>query len=264
MTGSALKRPAKLQSMVHYHQMQGTQPVPHPVSDGGEIVEVVTSGRGWVLHEGDWIEVVPGSLLWHIGGDKTIGRSDPDEPYSCFAVRMEGASTERHVPRFSFWPDVGKVVALAEETIRMFLDESFDRESLLDYLYSKLRYQSLLYEYRRESIVISEPLRLVKSMIDARYAEPLRIEVLARSAGWSVPHLHHCFRAAYGSTPRQMILDRRLRAAREQLVGTGYSIKEIAANTGFTHSSAFCSSFRKVVGMTPKAYRDTYYFEASV
>ncbi|EDY83164.1 transcriptional regulator, AraC family protein [Verrucomicrobiia bacterium DG1235] len=223
-------------------------------------MEVVTSGRGWVETDGGWTEVLPGAMLWHVAGDQTIGRSDPESPYSCLAVRMDGGSRERHVPRFSYWHDLGEIVSLTEESIRMFLDDSFGNDSLLDHLYSRLRYQALLHHHRLETVGVAEPLRVVRSLIETRYAEPLKVESLAKEAGWSVAHLHDQFKTAYGSTPRQMILERRLSSAREQLVGTGYSIKEIAANTGFTHSSAFCSAFRKAFGVTPKAYRDGYYF----
>lgn len=223
-------------------------------------MEVVTKGRGWVVNDGDWVEVTPGTILWHVEGDETIGKSDLEEPYSCFAVRMEEGSTVRHVPRISFWHDLSELVGFAEEAIRMFLDEGFDRACLLDYLYSKLRYQTKVFLHRRENAIVDEPLRVARSIIETRYAERLRVEDLARAAGWSVPHLHDRFKSVYGVSPRQMILSRRLRSAREQLVGTGRSIKEIAAATGFTHSSAFCSAFRRSVGKTPKAYRDTYYF----
>jgi AraC-like DNA-binding protein len=223
-------------------------------------VEVVTGGRGWLLHEGSWVEANPGALLWHVEGDQTIGRSDPEKPYSCLAVRFEGGSSQRHVPHVSFWPDLGQITALTEESIRMFLDESFDGAALLDYLYSKLRYQSLLHEYRRETVSVPEPLRVVRAQIESRYAEALKVGELAQAAGWSVPHLHDRFRYYYQTSPRQMILECRMRSAREQLVGTGYSVKEIAANAGFTHSSAFCSAFRRAMGTSPKAYRDAYFY----
>lgn len=252
--------PPKLISVVHYHQMPGTQPTPYRVRSGAEVVEVVTSGRGWVETDSGWLEVLPGSMLWHVAGDLTIGRSSPDEPYSCLAVRMDGAAEKRHVPQFSYWHDLGEVVSLTEEAIRMFLDDDFDNSVLFAHLHAKLRYQALLYHHRRENANLAEPLRLARSLIETRYAEALTVELLAKTVGWSVAHLHDRFKAAYGSSPRQMILKRRLRSAREQLVGTGYSVKEIAARTGFTHSSAFCSSFRKAFGVTPKTYRERNYF----
>lgn len=152
-------------------------------------------------------------------------------------------------------------VALAGESIRTFLDETFGRKPLLDYLYAKLRYESLLYEHCRKSIGIPEPLRLVRSATESRYADPLTVESLARAARWSVAHLRSRFRLFSGTTPRQMILKVRLLSVREQLVGSGYSIKGIAATAGYARSSEFYNAFRKEMGMTPKAYRERYYFD---
>lgn len=251
--------PRKLVSVVHYHQAPGTQPGPYEIPPGMELVELLTGGRGWVESDGEWVEVTPGTLLWHVAGDWTIGRSDPMAPYSCLAVRMQVASSGRRAPRFSVWRESESVMELTEESIRLFFDEGFSKQALLEYLYSKLRYEALLYHHRRESAGTPEPLRLARSLIESRYGEPLKVSELARVAGWSVAHLHDQFRRVYGSTPRQMLLERRLKSAREQLVGTGYSVKQIAANTGFTHSSAFCAAFRRRFGSSPKAYRDAYY-----
>ncbi len=254
-------RPSELLSVAHYHQRPGTQPAAHAIRPDVELVELVTGGRGWIQHEGEWIEALPGSLFWHIEGDRTIERSDPEEPYSCLAVRMRRpGSSSRCVPRVSYWHDLDEVSKLTEEAIRLFLDEDFAEEPLLDYLYSKLRLQALLYHFRRERADIAAPLRLARSIIEKRYAEPIKVSDLARAAGWSVAHLHDRFQAAYGATPRQVILERRLSSAREQLLSSGQSIKEIAAKTGFTHSSAFCSAFRRRYGSTPKSYRDSYYY----
>ncbi|WP_309023513.1 AraC family transcriptional regulator [Pelagicoccus sp. SDUM812002] len=254
-------RPDTLDVVVHYHQAPGAQPKPFVLAAGVELVELVTGGRGWVRSGADWVEVLPGSLLWHVEGDETIGRSDLNSPYSCLAVRMRSKlRNERRVPRVSFWHNLGAVAALTEESIRLFVDESFDNAVLLDHLYSKLRLEAVLHHHRRERAGVPEPLRIVRSIIETRYGEGLTVSELAREAGWSVAHLHDQFRTVYGSSPRQVLLDRRLNAAREYLVGTGDSIKQIAAATGFTHSSAFCAAFRKRFEVTPKAYRDNYYY----
>lgn len=254
-------RPHSLEIVVHYHQAWGTQPRSYVLQEGVELVELVTGGRGWVLSEGEWMEVLPGTLLWHVEGDETIGRSDPEAPYSCLAVRMMSALRgKRRVPRISYWHDLGAAAALTERAIRLFLDDGFDNLVLLDYLFSNLRLEALLYHHQRELAGVAEPLRIVRSIIESRYGEALKVSELARAAGWSVAHLHDQFRLVYGSSPRQVLLERRLNAGRELLVGSGGSVKEIAAATGFTHSSAFCCAFRKAFGVTPKAYRDAYYY----
>ncbi len=253
--------PIKLRSLAHYHQEPKAQLVPYCIPEGLEVVELMTRGRGWLLHEGEWVEVLPGMLLWHVEGDQTIGRSDPDAPYSCLAVRMESSvGAKRRVPRLSYWHDATAITQLTDEVIGLFLDESFDDALLLDYLYSKLILEATLYHLHREKAGVPEPLREIRAFIETRYAEAIRVSDLARSIGWSVSHLHDRFKRVYGTTPRQELLERRLRAARELLVSTGLSIKQVAAATGFTHSSAFCSSFRVRFEVTPKAYRNACFF----
>lgn len=253
--------PTALLSVSHYHQAPKTQPNPNTIADGVELVELVTGGRGWLWHEEEWVEVTPGALIWHVAGDQTIARSDPENPYSCLAVSMARApGRERRTARISFWHDLRAGLELTESAIPLFLDETFDRRTLLDYLFSTLRFWAELHQRRRERLGLAEPLRRARELIETRYAESLKVSDLARAAGWSVAHLHDQFRAAFQSTPRQEILSRRLRAAREQLVSSGRSIKQIAADTGFTHSSAFCSAFRRAFGQTPKAYRDAFYY----
>lgn len=48
----------------------------------------------------------------------------------------------------------------------------------------------------------------------------------------------------------------RIAKAIEMLAGTSYKINEIAAKTGFSSTSYFILSFRKITGMTPQKYRE--------
>ena len=147
--------PNQLISVAHYHQEARVQPKAQRVEEGCETVELVTRGRGWIEHEGDWLEVRRGMLLWNRAGDCTIGRSDPERPYSCLAMRVRGESYEgRRVPRISVWPDREAVAELTEESIRMFLDESFDNSVVMQYLFSRLLYQAKLYHHLKSSTVI--------------------------------------------------------------------------------------------------------------
>ena len=119
MEPAKISLPDKLIGIAHYHHAPGSQPTPHSIGDGYEIVELLTGGRGWVWHEEKWVEVIPGTLLWHFAGDQTIGRSDLENPYRCLAVRMEGAIlSHRRVPRISFWNDFEAARDLTKETVQ--------------------------------------------------------------------------------------------------------------------------------------------------
>jgi len=80
---------------------------------------------------------------------------------------------------------------------------------------------------------------------------------LARSVGLSVSQLNRLFVATVGMTPRAYWEKRRLDFAREALLGTAMSVKEIAYQLGFLHSSHFSAWFRKKLWLYPSQFRIT-------
>lgn len=252
-----MKTGLRLQSIAHYHQPRGQQPRAGPIQRTMQCVELVTGGRGWYREGDDWVEVVAGDLLWHVEGEETIGRSEPDDPYRCLAVRFEaeGSPPARNVPRHTYWPELDEILRFTREAVRIFFDPTFPREVLCTYLYGRLLFQANLSLRQQEQEHYSAPLREVWQCIESDYAQPLTSADLARVAGWSVPHLHERFRQEFNMTPWEAITRRRLHRARELIAGSGLSIKEIAASCGYAHSAAFCNVFRRATGETPSQFR---------
>lgn len=87
------------------------------------------------------------------------------------------------------------------------------------------------------------------------YAQPLRVEEVARSCGQSLRQLQRHFQSAFGTTPQEFLLKTRVTAAARLLDGTRLSTAEIAKQCGFTDPSAFSLHFRKRVGVAPAQYR---------
>lgn len=94
-----------------------------------------------------------------------------------------------------------------------------------------------------------------RDMIDARYAEPLDIDALARVARASPAHFARSFRRAFGETPHQYLLTRRMERAAALLRGTEHSVARICAEVGLTSVGSFTTSFKRTFGDTPTAYR---------
>jgi AraC-like DNA-binding protein len=249
--------PLALVNAAHYHQPPGTNPKGPVTRPGIERVEVITGGRGWVDVAGDWLEVVPGMLLWHRAGERTIGRSDPDSPYHCLSVTLavRADETGRRAPRITWWKDLDELRAFTAEVARWNTDPTFDRQALLDYTYGRLIFQVRVWERTGLGQRLPAGLRRALDLIRTDYARELPLESLAEAAGWSVPHLHEVFRAHLGQTPHQALLERRLDRARELLAATDLPVKWIAAECGFAGSAAFCQVFRKRVGLTPSDFR---------
>jgi len=226
-----------------------------------QCVELVTGGRGWVEIEGAWKEVTPGDLLWHIPGDSTIGRSDLQNPYRCLAVRfIDGKRPGRRVPRHTRWEELDEVIQFTNQVVRLHADDAFDSGILLRYILSRVQFQAELYRRVQRERGLPAELQQVLEMVNRRYAEPLRLEELARGAGWSVPHLHDRFKERLGLSPHQALIRRRMQVARELLASTNEPIKSVAAKCGFPTSSAFCVQFKKATQHSPKEYRERHLF----
>ena len=97
-----------------------------------------------------------------------------------------------------------------------------------------------------------------KDLMDARYREPLDVPALARAARLSPAHFSREFRRAFGQTPHQYLLNRRLERAAELLRNTDHSVTDICFTVGLKSVGSFTTSFGRVFGMTPTAYRAAF------
>lgn len=109
---------------------------------------------------------------------------------------------------------------------------------------------------RRPGIPLSRHLLRVRDLIDRAYAGPLDIPALARSAHVSEAHFSRSFRAAFGETPHQYLLSRRMERAKALLRGGDMSVTEVCLAVGFVSLGSFSTQFRRFVGISPTAYRD--------
>lgn len=248
--------PTELLSASHYRQVGHRQPDAGVIGPSHEVVELLTGGRGWIEHEGREVQVTEGALLWHTQGQRTISRTDPDDPYRCLALRWRIQAGQRPpVPRISWWAEMDRVTAFTREVVGLFVDERFDRRTLLCYAYGRLRFQADLYHRLSPEPDLPAALATVQRLIDRHFAQPLTIQDLADSAQCSAAHLHALFKQYFGQTPHQALIARRLRAAREQLASTNAPIKQVARDCGFTDAGSLCRRFGQTMGVTPAVYR---------
>jgi AraC-like DNA-binding protein len=94
-----------------------------------------------------------------------------------------------------------------------------------------------------------------RDLADARYREPLDVATLARAAHVSPAHFTREFRRAFGETPHRYLLTRRLERAAALLRNTDRSVADICLDVGLTSVGSFTTSFGKLYGMSPTAYR---------
>jgi len=98
-------------------------------------------------------------------------------------------------------------------------------------------------------------LRKARDRIDREYAQPLDVESLARTALMSSGHFARSFRAVYGETPYGYLMTRRIERAKALLRRGDLSVTEVCVAVGCSSLGSFSSSFTKLVGVSPSAYR---------
>jgi AraC-like DNA-binding protein len=94
-----------------------------------------------------------------------------------------------------------------------------------------------------------------KDLADARYFEPLGVADLAEAARLSQAHFSREFRRAFGESPHQYLLTRRLERAAALLRTTDRSVADICLSVGLQSVGSFTTSFGRMFGKTPTQYR---------
>jgi len=127
-------------------------------------------------------------------------------------------------------------------------------------MYNMLKWLSFFINYavdadsslsRKNSVV-----EQAKTYIDAHYTEKITQNEIAKAVYLTPGHLSRVFKKETGISINQYVNDRRLAQAKELLINTDVDINEVALRSGFSSSSYFITSFRKLTGETPQKFRE--------
>ena len=94
--------------------------------------------------------------------------------------------------------------------------------------------------------------------IEEHYAENLSLKSLAEIVSTNEYYLSHAFKKISHYSPQQYVLRRRIGKAQCLLVYTSLSLTEIAARVGYDDSNYFSRVFKKIIGMSPRLYRQKW------
>ena len=108
------------------------------------------------------------------------------------------------------------------------------------------------------SVPPSRHLQRAKDLVDSCYAEALTVDDLARAAGLSRAHFSREFRRTFGDSPHAYLLTRRLERAAALLRGTDMTVADICMSVGLESVGSFTTSFVRMFGKTPVAYRASF------
>jgi len=249
----------------------------------------VKCGRGWRLPETSWPDhrlllVRGGSgVLKHAGQQRPLKRGDVvfGFPHEVYGV----SQNERHrlvvsVVRFTVSHSNGAFGVLPTE-FRSDLCVSSPEFPLLEQLAMRLirsiprlpcgengltdsLLRSLLW-LCREGCPSAEPsvprdlgLQELRPFVEHPFDDgvpPPATGTLAQLCGMSESTFRRRMAECFGMTPAQFLLQRRIERAKSLLVESPYTVQAIAAELGYGETSHFSRQFKKVVGISPAAFR---------
>ncbi|MEZ0492545.1 helix-turn-helix transcriptional regulator [Kineococcus sp. TBRC 1896] len=98
-------------------------------------------------------------------------------------------------------------------------------------------------------------LRRVRDRIDRDHAQPLDVAALARQALMSPGHFSRSFKAAWGVTPYDYLMTRRIERAKALLRRGDVSVTQACFAVGCSSLGSFSARFSRLVGESPSSYR---------
>lgn len=221
----------------------------------GSVLDPPMAGEVWVIPAGlhycsyahgtqvcyAMLVIDPGYL------DALLGQTDPSATIVPHVGHFDDffyRSVQHLAPLMTTTDDVSRMFCQTlGQTLGLHLVRTYS--SRRDNTYSTLR------RPRLEAYVVKR----IEDYVDTHIHEPITLEALAALAGMRIHVLLRAFRASFGTTPAQYVIEQRLRRARWLLTHTTDDITTIAYATGFASHSHFTTTFKARVGVTPQAFR---------
>lgn len=154
--------------------------------------------------------------------------------------------------------DVGDVQPVIETLLSRFEEQLKSQTfSISDSAFLVMQLISLLPHQAQASGQNTFSVSIIR-WIETHFHKRCSLEDIASEMGCSRGHASRRFHEETGGTIQEYLMMRRIRQACELLLHTNSSVRDIAAQVGFSEYAWFITCFRKNMGKTPLQYRKTY------
>ncbi|USD37316.1 AraC family transcriptional regulator [Ferrimonas sp. SCSIO 43195] len=135
------------------------------------------------------------------------------------------------------------------------LDAALIRHELMSLLLRVARLQRRQQQREHQPERHSLTYRLFRQALERQFLQQRQVQYYAQSLGYSASTLSRACLAAEGRSAKQVIDRRTALEAQRLLAHSTASVAEVGHQLGFSETTNFIKFFRRLIGVTPKAFR---------
>lgn len=215
----------------------------------------VISGKGVITTREMTVRPEEGDVFILHKEDDHVCAADPSEPWEIAWFTVDGSLVEHLLMAYGLENVIHVKGVDAQELFEEFVQNACQNPEQATEL-NALVFHRILRRIAERMIPAEtgDALR-IKSYLDAHVCEQVTVEELAKLIGRSPSQTIRIFKSAYGQTPYNYSLDRRIGAAKLMLEESCLSVKEIARQLCFADEHYFSNIFKQKTGLSPRSYR---------
>lgn len=123
---------------------------------------------------------------------------------------------------------------------------------------SEIGCQNVLYRQFSQSNQTTQIFNDIVDFVNYHSSENLTVNAIAGYFNYNPKYLSSFFKEQSGTTLKQYILQVKMDSAKAELSDTNLSISQIAYNVGFSDPHNFSNAFKKITGLSPSEYRESF------
>jgi len=127
--------------------------------------------------------------------------------------------------------------------------------SIIEILIVYIKREKSIHVQSHQSEHLKQPVALAKHFIKHNYREAITLDDLADVSHVNKYYLAHLFKQQLKLSPIEYLNNERVKAAKNLLETTNFTVTQISESTGFSSQSFFSQAFKRETGLTPTQYR---------
>lgn len=228
------------------------------------VIHYVYAGKGTFTYHGKDHVLESGDCFYIPKGESADYYPDADNPWSYFWIGLSGSRAELLVEEAGFTSE-HPVIRDRRHALKPHFNAVYEsyfsqgRFGLDCLAHCYLLFHEIGEDHAPKAPTLASEkghIQAAKSFIRNNYQFPITINDVARSVGVSPNYLANLFAKEGEPSPKQYLIQLRIKTAAGLLRSTPASVNEIAKSVGYPSAMHFSKSFSAYYGVSPLHYRN--------